>query len=255
VVWLQGRQRICFTEILVFPLEVLRVSELLLAAWSTCVPGFEKKALEYWREANVEGKKSIWNDKRLEIEQAQRGDRSAPSSMQALRLRLASSEKLLLNLLDLLVDAPDPVYGLSEAVDLESKVSRLTKDVERLQGEAGVAMKESEEAKDLRERVKKLEKSLAESQDALKACPTHSLCSSTDSCGSIAPCIRSVGNQPLGDDQRRPSFHPARSPSLLPPRPLNRRIPGQVRRARASGSDAGLCESPRNPGEGCRAAG
>uniref|UniRef100_A0A061S9W3 Protein casp-like n=1 Tax=Tetraselmis sp. GSL018 TaxID=582737 RepID=A0A061S9W3_9CHLO len=136
---------------------------------SVSLGGFEKKALEYWREANVEGKKSIWNDKRLEIEQAQRGDRSAPSSMQALRLRLASSEKLLLNLLDLLVDAPDPVYGLSEAVDLESKVSRLTKDVERLQGEAGVAMKESEEAKDLRERVKKLEKSLAESQDALKA--------------------------------------------------------------------------------------
>eukprot|EP00951_Prasinocladus_malaysianus_P010662 scaffold78524_cov16-Prasinocladus_malaysianus.AAC.1 len=46
--------------------------------------------------------------------------------------------------------------------------AKLAKEVERLHGEAGSAQKESVEARDLREKVRRLEVSLAEAQGQLK---------------------------------------------------------------------------------------
>eukprot|EP00873_Tetraselmis_striata_P028612 jgi/Tetstr1/448876/TSEL_036102.t1 len=131
--------------------------------------GFEKKAIEYWREANIEGKRAMWNEKRLEIEQAQRSDRGQPPTAQALRVRLTSAEGLLLTLLDLLAEAPDPVHELAEAAGNEAKIEQLKRTVERLSAEADQAAKGSSEVKELREKARGLEKSLGEANEALKS--------------------------------------------------------------------------------------
>lgn len=50
----------------------------------------------------------------------------------------------------------------------QSQVTRLTRDMERLQEEVGNAAKGSEEAKELRDKVKHLESSLAEAEESLQ---------------------------------------------------------------------------------------
>jgi hypothetical protein len=101
-----------------------------------------------------------------------------------------------LTLLDLLVEAPDPTLALLEGRETEAKVAKLAKEVERLQGQAIEAGKESEEAKELRDKVKRLEANLAGVEESLKVSLLHFL----------ACCLFSPKNTKTSLSQPNPTF-------------------------------------------------